>query len=67
MLMDGRIVIHHGQFSLEPLTETAECWTREHLPEDSSELGGCFHLKARHMPAVLEAMKKDGLEVHITI
>ncbi len=44
-----------------------ECWTKEHLPEDSSELGGCFHLKARHMPAVLEAMKKDGLEVQITM
>ena len=66
MLMDARIVIHHGRFSLEPLTETAECWTSE-LPEDSSELGGCFHLKARYMPAVLEAMKKDGLEVHITM
>ncbi len=67
MLMDARIVIHHGRFSLEPLTETAECWTRVHLPEDSSAFGGCFHLKARHMPAVLEAMKKDGLEVQITM
>ena len=65
--MDARIVIHHGMFSLEALTETAEYWTKEHLPEGSSEFGGCFHLKARHMPAVLEAMKNDGLKVHVTM
>ncbi len=65
--MDARIVVHHGLFTMEPLSDDAECWTREHLPKESEKFNGCFHFKARFMPILLGAMKKEGLAVYVTM
>jgi hypothetical protein len=66
-VMDVRVVIHPGIYTIEPLSNTAERWMAQHLPDDSEDFGHCFYIKARDMPPVLKDMEKDGLQVHVMI
>ncbi len=66
-VMDVRVVIHPGIYTIEPLSSTAKRWMAQHLPDDSEDFGHCFYIKARDMPPVLKDMEKDGLQVHVMI
>jgi len=60
---DFRCENHGSLFLLVPISESAQSWVAEHLPEDRMTFGDGFVVDHRYIWAILEALQSDGLRV----
>jgi hypothetical protein len=55
---------NHGSITvLTPLTEAAQVWVFEHLPDDARMLGNGIVIEPRYAGPILEGLTEDGLTV----
>lgn len=48
-------------FLLRPLTEAAQGWVKENLPEDITTFGGAVVVEARYIFNLVEGLREAGL------
>jgi hypothetical protein len=48
---------------LRPLTEAANDWIDENIPDDALWFGGALAVEWRYADAIIDGMQCDGLEV----
>jgi hypothetical protein len=48
---------------LQPLSQAAWSWCREHLPSDAPMFGTAYAIERRYIDAILIGIDGDGLEV----
>lgn len=62
--MSDFMVANHGSiFLLQPVTEAAQQWIEEHLPDDRQTIGNAVAVEHRYIGAIVEGIEEDGLEV----
>ena len=49
--------------TLRPMTEAAENWIGEHIPDDAMWFGGALVVEWRYADAIICGMQEDGLVV----
>ena len=58
------ILWHDGSVTLmRPVSDAAEAWFAEHLPEDAPRLGPAVAVEWRFVDDIVAGMRADGLEV----
>jgi hypothetical protein len=60
---DFRCENHGSLFLLFPLTQRANSWIEEHLPEDAQWFGNAVVVEHRYIWAILQGIQTDGLLV----
>jgi hypothetical protein len=58
---DLHVEDHGSVWLLRPLTEGAQAWIGENLPEDRQEFAGAVVVEARYVIDIIIGMVKDGL------
>lgn len=62
--MTDFLFANHGSVTiLTPLTEAAQDWVAEHLPDDALTLGSGVVIEPRYVAPILEGLVDDGLTV----
>jgi hypothetical protein len=55
---------NHGSITiLTPISEAAQAWVDEHIPEDAMRWGGGIVIEPRYAEAILRGITEDGLFV----
>lgn len=58
-------VSNHGSiFLLRPLSDEAQDWADEFLPEDAPMLGGSYAVEHRFIWPIIDGIEADGLSVN---
>jgi hypothetical protein len=61
--IDFNITGHGSIWLLQPLTDAAKAWIGEHIPADAQFLGGCLAIEPCYVPAIINGIVDDGLEI----
>lgn len=61
--MDFKVENHGSIFLLQPLSEAAQAWCAEHLPEDAQMMGSAYAVEHRYIADIVAGIQNDGLEV----
>lgn len=57
-------VENHGTiYLLRPLTEDAEQWIEDHIPEDAQTWGNAIVVEHRYIGAIVDGFQGDGLSL----
>jgi hypothetical protein len=59
--MDFTVADHGSIVILTPLTEAAQDWVADHLPEDAMTWGGGIVIEPRYVALILAGIGEDGL------
>lgn len=62
-MTDFRFTNHGSITILTPLTEAAQEWVDENLPEDALGFGGGVVIEPRYAGSILEGLQDDGLTI----
>ena len=65
MTIDFAIENHGTIYLLRPLTEAAEAWVDEHIPDDAQIFGDAIVVEHRYIEAIAFGAQEDGLEVSL--
>jgi hypothetical protein len=56
--------VNHGSiFVLTPLTEAAQAWVSENLPEDAPTWGNSIVVEHRYIGEIVAGLTADGLRI----
>lgn len=61
--VDVRVHGSGSVYLLEPVTEAAQEWIDENIPDDAQYLGKNLAVEHRYVDHILEGMQNDGLVV----
>lgn len=64
-MTDFRFANHGSIAILTPLTEVADEWVAEHLPDDAMRWAGGVAIEPRYVEPILEGLQGDGLAISI--
>lgn len=48
---------------LRPVTDAADEWVRDNLPDFAMRFGGAVAIEARYIEAIIHGIEADGLDV----
>ena len=60
---DFEIIDHGSIVMLSPITNDAQDWCDEHLPEDAQWMGGACAIESRYVNDIISGIVDDGLTV----
>lgn len=60
-MSDFNVVGHGSLATLQPLTNAADAWCAEHLPEDAMMLGNAYVIEPRYLAPILDGIADEGL------
>ncbi len=58
---DAEVTNHGSIITILPLTEAAQEWMAENIPEDAQWFAGALAVEPRYVEAILRGMADDGL------
>lgn len=61
--IDFSITDHGSVWLLRPCTDAARDWISEHIPSDAQFLGNSVAIEPRYVPAIINGIVDDGLEI----
>ncbi len=61
--MDFSVENHGSIILLRPLTEAAQDWVDEHIPDDAQTFGNAIAVEPRYIGPIVEVILNDGLSV----
>ena len=62
-VIDFEIQNEGSIFLLRPLSEQANAWIDEHLPEDRQTFGGGVVVEHRYITSIIDGIQNDGLTI----
>jgi hypothetical protein len=61
--MDFTVENHGTIFLLRPLTDAANDWVEEYLPDNAQRFSGALVVEHRYIRDIVEGIQRDGLKI----
>jgi hypothetical protein len=64
---DFHVTNHGSIITLQPLTEAAQDWCNDHLPEDAQTFGSAYAIEPRYFGDIAMGYQDDGLTANVIV